>query len=634
MLKQMREWFRYLKWLLLAIVVMFILLYIEPLRRDRGMGRGRDETWAAEVNGVTISIPAFQLSAQKLDRLYSQLLGDQYQQQRSMIRIGRQAINSLIDHELIYQEALRQGIVVSPQELADAIMRDPTFQEGGRFIGVERYRSMFRSDRMSVEEFEEQIRRELVVDKFRMMIEDGVSVSDAEVEQEFLKKNEKASIDYLVVDPAKTRTQAAPSDAELQHYYDRHKERYTRGEGRTGIFVLFSTAEAAAAQNVTDDDVAAAYDRLKSTRYTNSEQRRASHILFKVDNAAPPDVVAKAEKKARDVLKRARAGEDFAALARTSSEDSSAPNGGDLGLFGRNQMVKEFEDAAFSLPVGGISDPVRTPFGFHIIKVTDSRPARVVPLEEARDALRQELKLERARPLIVKQAAAFAQAAAGGNLKTVAQSQGLTVQQSGEVRRGDSLPGALGSPPVVGRMLSLAPGGVSDAIPIPSGQVIVQVTGTLPPAPRPLQEARAQVLKDLQEEDARQAVLNAVRAAGASGGLKTAARALKSDLKSQADVTRDGSLAGVPPDPAIERQIATLAPGTIGDPVTTSSGIVVLSVKERRDHRDELAAQRDSVSDGLLKQRRDRLFGALVKRLREQSQVRLNQPVVDSLDRV
>ncbi len=634
MLKQMREWFRYLKWLLLAIVVMFILLYIEPLRRDRGMGRGRDETWAAEVNGVTISIAAFQLSAQKLDRLYSQIFGDQYPQQRALVHIGQQAINSLIEHELIYQEAVRQGISVAPQELADAIMRDPTFQEGGRFIGVERYRAMFRGDRLTVEEFEEQIRRELVVDKFRMMVEDGVSVSDAEVEQEFLKKNEKTSIEYVVVDPAGTRTHSAPSDAEVQRYYDAHKDRYTRGEGRTGVYVLFSAAEAAATQDVTDADVAAAYERLKTTRYSNSEQRRASHILFKVDNAAPPDAVARTEKKARDVLKRARAGEDFAGLARKYSEDSNAQKGGDLGLFGRNQMVKEFEDAAFSLPVGGLSDPVRTPFGFHIIKVTDSRPPRVVPLEEARDALRQELKLERARPLIAKQCAAFARAAAGGQLKTVAQSQGLAVRETGEVRRGDSLPGEPGSQAVVERMLGLAPDGVSDAIPIPSGQIVVQVTGTVPPAPRPLQEARAQVQKDLEEENARQTVVNAVRVAGASGGLQAVARELKATLKNQADVTRDGSLPGVPPDPAIERQIATLPPGAVGDPVTTSAGIVVLSVKERREHREELAAQRDSVSDGLLKQRRDRLFGALVKRLREQSQVRLNQTVVDSMDRV
>jgi len=633
MLKQMRDWFRYLKWLLLIIIVMFIWWAFAALGGGAS-GRRQEEAWAAKVNGVTVSIGAFQSYARRLDSMYTQLLGDQYAQQRSMIRIGSQAIESLVEQELVYQEALRQGISVTPQELADALMRDPSFQENGRFIGVERYRAMFGANRASVGEFEEQRRRDLVVDKFRMMVGDGVTVSDAEVEQEFLKKNEKASVDYLVVDPAKARPKSPPGETDLQKWYDGHKDRYMRGEGRTGLYVLFSAAELAAAQNVTDEDVAAAYERLKATRYSNGEQRRASHILFKADNAAAPDAVAKVEKKAREILKRARAGEDFAALARKYSEDSSATSGGDLGLFGRGQMVKEFEDAAFSLPVGGISDPVRTVYGFHIIQVTDSRPARIVPLDEARDTLRQELRLERARPEILKRSAAFARAAAGGKLEAVARSQGIPLQQTGDVRQGDALPGAVASQAVVERMLGLAPGEVSDAIPIPSGQVVVQVTGTVPPAPRPFQEARAQVLKDLEEDSARQAITGALRSARGSGGLKALSRALKVDLKNQADVARGASLPGLPPDPAIEKQIATLAPGSIGDPITTSAGIVVLSVKERRDHREELASQRDSVSDGLLRQRQDRLYRALVKRLREQSQVRLNQPVVDSLDRV
>ncbi len=633
MLKQMRDWFRYLKWLLLIIIVMFIWWAFAALGGGAS-GRRQEEAWAAKVNGVTVSIGAFQSYARRLDSMYTQLLGDQYAQQRSMIRIGSQAIESLVEQELVYQEALRQGISVTPQELADALMRDPSFQENGRFIGVERYRAMFGANRASVGEFEEQRRRDLVVDKFRMMVGDGVTVSDAEVEQEFLKKNEKASVDYLVVDPAKARPKSPPGETDLQKWYDGHKDRYMRGEGRTGLYVLFSAAELAAAQNVTDEDVAAAYERLKATRYSNGEQRRASHILFKADNAAAPDAVAKVEKKAREILKRARAGEDFAALARKYSEDSSATSGGDLGLFGRGQMVKEFEDAAFSLPVGGISDPVRTVYGFHIIQVTDSRPARIVPLDEARDTLRQELRLERARPEILKRSAAFARAAAGGKLEAVARSQGIPLQQTGDVRQGDALPGAVASQAVVERMLGLAPGEVSDAIPIPSGQVVVQVTGTVPPAPRPFQEARARVLKDLEEDSARQAITGALRSARGSGGLKALSRALKVDLKNQADVARGASLPGLPPDPAIEKQIATLAPGSIGDPITTSAGIVVLSVKERRDHREELASQRDSVSDGLLRQRQDRLYRALVKRLREQSQVRLNQPVVDSLDRV
>ena len=628
MLQQMRNWFRYLKWLLVIIIFMFIWWAFATW--GGGTSRSRPEVdWAARVNGVPISVASLQAYARRLDSTYQQILGEQYAQQRSMIRIGQQAINSLVEQELIYQEALRQGITVTAREVVESIMRDPNFQEGGQFIGKERYHNLFRGNRMNVTEYEDQVRRGLMIDKFRRMIEDGVTVSDAEVQDEFRKKNEKAQVKYLLVDPAKAGVSSSPAEADVRRYYDAHLEKYAQGEGRTGLFVLFGASEISAAQQVSDQDVTDAYERSKATRFSTGEQRCASHILFKVPGGAAPDVAAKAESKARDVLKRARSGADFADLARKYSEDSTAQAGGDLKCFARGQMVKDFEDAAFSLPEGGLSDLVRSPFGFHIIKVTGIRPPHTTPIEEARDTLRQEMQLERARSEVQKRSAEFARAAAGGNLEEVAKSQGLTVQQTGEVRAGDSLPGLMASQAIVERMLDLAPGKVSDPIPLPAGQVVVQVTGSLPSSPRPFQESRAQILKDFQGERARQEV---ARIVGSPGGLKAAARALKTEVKKQADVTRGSSLPGVPPDPAIERQITGLAPGTVGDPISTSAGILVLSVTERRDHKDEFTSQRDSISDGLLRQRQDRLYRALVKRLRERGDILLNEAAIKSMD--
>src|SRR5439155_20416340 len=416
MLQQMREQFRYLKWLLLVIIFMFIWWAFATW--GGGATRGRqDAAWAARVNGVDIPIETFQSTARQLDGMYQSLLGEQYAQQRAMIRIGRQAIDRLVEEELVYQEARRQGITVTPQELIEAITRDANFQENGRFIGLDRYRGMFRGDRISVGDYEEQVRRGLVIDKFRHLVVDAVSVSDSDIEQEFLRRNAKATVEYLVADPAKAVAAKPPPDSELQKYYDEHAVRYQRCDGRTGLYVLFSPSETAASENVPDEDVAAAYERYRSTRYEIGEQRCAAHVLVKVADQAAPDAVKKAEAKARDVLKRAKSGEDFAALARKYSEDSSASKGGDLGCFPRGQMVKEFEDSAFSLTAGGVSDLVRSRFGFHIIKVKDIRPPHTTTLQEAREALRQELKLERARGQVLKRAADFARAAAGGKLE-------------------------------------------------------------------------------------------------------------------------------------------------------------------------------------------------------------------------
>jgi peptidyl-prolyl cis-trans isomerase D len=632
MLQQMREWFRYLKFILYVIIFMFIVWAFASWSGG-GPGLTRDSAWAAVVNGRQIPLTTFQSHARRLDSTYQSLLGEQYAQQRSLLKIGRRAIDSLVEQELLHQEAVRQGIAASPREVAEAIRRDPNFQEDGRFIGLDRYRNLFSAGRLGLEDYESQVRRGLAIEKLRSLIEDAVGVSDADIEQEFSRRNQKATVEYVVIDPAKVGSQRPPDDASIGRYYDAHRERYTRGEGRTGAFVLFSPADRAGAQTVSDAEVAAAYERMRATRYTLPDQRRASHILLKVPSGAPDDAAARIERQARSILKAARGGEDFAALARKHSEDGSAPSGGDLGFFGRGQMVKEFEDAAFSLPVGAISDLVRSTYGFHIIKIAEARAGRSVPLEEVREQLREELKMEKANAEIQRRSADLARAAAGGKLEAVARSQGLEVRETGPVHEGDALPGLAASQAVVARMLTLAPGEVSSPVPAPSGQVVVQVTGTAPPEPRPLPEVRARIIKEIEDERALSAVADVSRAAQASGGgLRAVARRLKAELKTQADLARGGALPGLTADPAIEKQIAALAPGAIGEPITTSSGIALLSVKERSDHRDQFDSQQDAIRDSLVRERRDRFYRALLKRLREQGEIVVNEPVIQSID--
>jgi peptidyl-prolyl cis-trans isomerase D len=619
----MREWFRWLKWLLVIIIVMFIWWAVATWGGGSSSFR-QEDSWAARVNGVSIATATFQS--------YS-ILGDQYRQQRAMIGIGRQAINQLVDEELMYQEARNLGISVTEQEVARSITRDPNFLENGQFIGLARYRSLFQGSRISIEEFEAQLRRRLVIEKYRSLIQDGITVSDAEVEQELLRRNEKTTVDYLVVDSAATGTRAKPTDAELQSYYDSHRDSYTLGEGRTGVYVLFNLNEIAETQNVTDEEIKSAYERDVPVRYALKPQRRASHILFKVPAGASAASVVAIEGKARKVLKEARGGADFAALARKHSEDGSASNGGDLNFFGRGQMVKEFEDAAFSLQVGGLSDLVRTSFGFHIVKVTDSREARTVPLEEAREAIRSELKLARARAEISKRSEAFAKVAAAGNLETVAKSQGLLASKTGPVHAGGGVPALAASQAVAARMLGMAPGQVSDPVAIPSGTVVVQVTGVTPAEPQPLPSIREKVAKDLADSRALDTVAEAAREVQQKGeGLKALARRLKTEMKTQVDLARGSMPPGLPPDAEIQKQIGTLPPGTMGKPVSTPSGIVVVSVRERTQNRDENASQLDATRDTLVRQRQDRLYRAVVRRLKDHSRIEVNEPLVKVLD--
>src|SRR5262249_34720628 len=157
--------------------------------------------------------------------------------------------------------------------------------------------------------------RRLLVEKYRGLVGDGVSVLDSEVEKEFLRRNQKTSVDWILVDAARL-TATAPDETALTSWYETRKERYMRDDGRTGKFVQVNHRDLASTMTGGDPEVRAAYDRDRDTRYTQREQRRASHILFKLKEDATPAEATRVETKARDVLRRARTGEDFAALAK------------------------------------------------------------------------------------------------------------------------------------------------------------------------------------------------------------------------------------------------------------------------------------------------------------------------------
>lgn len=633
MLQMMRQWLRYLKWILVMVIFSFLTWGATSWVGAR-RAPGAEGSWAAEVNGEVIPATTFQSRARQIDSEAQANLGDQYTQLRSYLRIGQRAISDLINDELLYQEAIRQGLQASPQEVARVITRHPQFQENGQFIGLRRYRDLFRGGRASIEAFEEGIRRDLMVAKCRSLVTDGARVSEAEIEADLLRRNETTTVDYFVVNAPDLLAGDPPDDEAVARFYRDNTDRYMRGEGRSGSYVLFNARELGAAASISDAEIAAAYERDRVSRYVVKDQRRASHILFRVPLDAPEEEVAAVEKKAREVLALVRDGGDFAELARKYSDDTSAENGGDLNLFSRGQMVPEFEQAAFSLGVGEVSDLVRTNFGFHIIKVTEAHEARTVPLEEVADTIRNELSVSRGREEAARRADTLARAAAGSSLEAVAQSQGLLLNDTGDLHPGESLPTVQGSNAVVSTMMTMNPGEVSDPIAVPSGMIVVQVSGVVEDSPRPLEQVREQVRQDLLNEMAQQRIEEKSEVARASGaGLEMVARDLGIEMKTAEELSRGDRLEGVSSNPEVTRQIAQLEPGTIGAPITTPSGLVVLSVRERLEHRELFDAQRSAVREDLLTQQRIRLLRGFLDQLHSKGEVLINEPLVQTVDR-
>jgi peptidyl-prolyl cis-trans isomerase D len=295
--------------------------------------------------------------------------------------IDQQILTQMIDEQVALLEADRNGIRVSDDELAEQIFSIPGLQENGRFIGEQRYEQLLQAQNppMTKADFEEGLRRSLILDKLRAALTDWMAVSDAELEREYKQRNEKVKLDVVALTADKFRDKVTVSDADVSSYFDSHKAEYRIGEQRTIKYVLVDRDQARQKAIVTPGRDSALL-RLEHSAVSDAGADRASHILLKTEGKDEATVRTQAE----DVLKQVKApGADFAALAKKYSEDDgSKVNGGDLDYFSRGRMVPEFETAAFSMQPGQISDLVKSQYGFHIIKVTDHKQAVTRPLAE------------------------------------------------------------------------------------------------------------------------------------------------------------------------------------------------------------------------------------------------------------
>jgi peptidyl-prolyl cis-trans isomerase D len=638
MLNVFRENLRHLKWILLLVVFSFILTIYAVWGggvSQRGSSQADPEAWAARVDGEVISIQEFQTEARNLDATYRQILGAQYDQQRSFLRIGQAAIDRLINDSLLEKEALRAGLKVTEQEVAEAIMKDPSFQQNGAFIGRERYEKLYTSNPVVLANYESAVRRQVLQNKLRSLLEDAVTVNEAELREAYRQQNDKASFEYLILDSAKLPT-AQPAESAIAAYYRDHAGDYASGEGRSGRYLLFDVKDIATGMDVPESEIHSQYLQDQKTLYNLPEKRRASHILIKVPSDAPPAQVSAAQERIRKALQRVRSGEDFAKVAKEVSEDTTASAGGDLGSFTRDQMVKEFSDAVWSLSVGQVSEPVRSPFGFHVIRLTDVQPAKELSLEEARPRVLAALKENRARDEARRRAAGFEAKlkTAGGDFQKAVRDSGLVAKDLKGVHPGDTIPGLGLQPAVTASLFGLKVGEVGAPISIPSGVVVVQFLETTPGTTLPLEKVHERVAADALRQTRLDAARKLLESAGGTADLAALAKKLKLEVKKTGPVPQGGPAGELGSDPAVLEKIFALKMGDTSLPLALSSGSVgVVKLLERPDPMQGFDSQKASLRNNLLTTKRDRLFRAYLDRLRASHPAEINTALIEQVDR-
>ena len=630
MLDRMRRHKGWLKWSLALVVLTFVAFYIPDLvSPDQSLTPSADRLAVVEARPISVTDfrRRYGMQIQAYRQSYGGNLTDDILRQ---MQVPQTVLQQMIQEKAELAEAERAGISVSDAEVRAQIMALPGLQENGQFIGYQRYRQLLAQQTPPLREvdFERNVREGLMLEKFRTGLTEWMSVSDAELEREYKRRNEKVTLEVVSVLADNFKTQVNPGDADIAAQYDKNKETYRVPDRRKIRFVRIGPAEVASRIKVSKEDVETSYNA-QIGKYTTPEQIRASHILFSTEGKDDAAVRAQAEQ----VLKEAKAGGDFAALAKKySQDDSNAQQGGDLDFFGRGRMVAAFENAAFALKPGEVSDLVKTEFGYHIIKLTDRRPAivRQVTDPEVYKEIESQLLRERAEQETAQLSDAMvAEAQTPAALDKAAASRGLKVEESGFFARGGMIEGLGPQSPVSMSAFNLADNTVSQPITGPTGRVIYYVSGKQDSYVPKLDEVRSRVRDDIIQE--RAMALAKQRADTLAAQLKSAsnfqaaAKAAGLEAVRTEPIARDGIIPNIGRSPEIEAVAFSSAVGAVSNAVATAQGAAIVRVDSRQDvTAADYAMAKDKFRLEVLSERRARFYQAYMEKARAKMKIEID----------
>jgi len=633
MLDRMRRHRNWLKWSLALVVLTFIAFYIPSfLDTTTPVGASASDV-VATVNGKDIRGLDFQRRYQNQMAAYQQQYGGSINEQLlRQLGVDQQILQQMVDEQAALAEAERQGIRVSDEELAQQIFSIPALQENGRFIGEARYEQLLLSQNppMNKGDFEENLRRSMMIDKLRSAVTGWLAVTDTDVEREYKSRNEKVKLQVVALTADKFRDKVAVSDADINSYYTAHQAEYRKGEQRKIKYVLVDRDQLRSRINVTPQDVDSYYNS-NVQQFQTPEQVRASHILLKTEGKDEAAV----RKQAEDVLKQAKApGADFAALAKKYSEDDgSKANGGDLDYFSKGRMVPEFEQAAFTLQPGQISDLVKSQFGFHIIKVVDKKPAATRTLDEVRPQIQQTLQAQRVEQQITDRTRDLdARITKPADLDVVGKEAGTSIAESGFFAREDPIPTLGPAPEVAAQAFQLKDGEVSKALQSPRGPVYITTTGKRDPYVPKLDEVKDRVREDVIKVKA--AELSKQRAGEIANALRStkdfaaAAKTQGLEAKDTQLIARGSPLPDIGVSPEIDKVAFGLPSGGVSDPIATANGSVIVRVAERQDVTpDSLRQAKESFRTQLLNEQRELFFASYMSKAKQGMKIQVNSDV-------
>lgn len=640
MLKVFRDNLKNLTWILWVIIAVFLLALVADF--GSGVGGGSTQAAAATVGKESVSLAEYQREYRQIENLYGQIYGDQLTPEiKQQMQLPRQALDRAINQKILLGEARRLGLRVTDGELRDRILKEPVFQdEQGRFIGEEKYAQLLQANQLTTAAFEAEIREELLLKKLSDALSANLYVGEDEIKSAYREQVEKAKIRYLQLPRARFVQEAQVQPGELATYFQAHKQEYRLPEQRDVAYLLADVRTMAGQVKPSDAELQSWYDAHKA-EFTQEEQVRARHVLVMINDQRTDEA---ARQRIEEAKKRLAGGADFAAVAREVSDDTaSKDNGGDLGYFGRNKMVKEFDDAAFGAQPGQLVGPVKSSFGYHLLEVTEKRPGSTRPFAEMKEQIRSRVAAEKAQQLAESKAKELAgrlakdKPANAEALKAVAQQNpGITFAETGKMTPQTPVAGIGPGTPLTTTAFALKKGEVSQAVQVPQGWAIVYLKDIFEPRAPELAEVQPRVQAAVTAQKLQQIVMRKLEDASkqlAQGKtLEQLAAELGAEIKETAEFGGDGQIPGMGYNPDLAKAALALQKGQTGGPVADLQGGLLFQVTDHKGwDPKQYASNREQTRTSLLQQKLGRLQGALIEQRKRELGVEYDRQFLDQL---
>jgi peptidyl-prolyl cis-trans isomerase D len=625
-----------------AVLWMIVFAFVATIFYSWGMGGA-----SGGRGGVVATVDGFKIHYGEYDQSFNNLVDfyrEQYKGQFSedMVKtldLKTTALDALIQKKLLLNEAEKQNIKISEEELLDRVQSIPTFQKGDKF-SPNMYKNFLKYRRQTAKEFEDNQREILAIEKMEKLIKSNIKVSESDMMDVYQKENEKIKLKYISIAKDHFKPPSDPSDIELKEYFDKNKQNFEIPEQVKVEYIKLAPKFVENEINIIDEDIQDFYKR-NEPKYEVKKQYKAHHILFRVappinteEKVDPAEVEKKAKTKAEEILKKLKEGADFEKMAKEHSDDKvSGNNGGDLGQFSEGVMVREFEAAFAKLKIGEISDLVRTDFGFHIIRLDELKEGRQKPLAEVKESIVKELKEIKGRKRIRRIAKhIYKNSEADGDLKKAASEYKVETKTSDFISRTThSLPDIGIVPEFFNLVFTASDNKVSEPLHLPENSFLLKIVERKPAYIPEFSTVEKDVRNKLTIAKSEKSTKDSLKALeqklASDGNLENIAKDIKLEVQETPMFSAADSIPGVGNIAAIKTKLFALNKdeGTSG---STRSGHFLFKVIEKEGAGDPSSKKSQEIYARLKREKASIVFKEWLDNIRSKAEIMIDKTLL------